>query len=741
MPELTVAMPAHNAGHSIEAAVSSVLCQQGVDFELIVVDDASTDDTGDAVDAYRDPRITLLRNPRPMGVAHCLNVVINHSHAPFICHVGADDVILPEALRTMVEALKRSSQVGQAFCYSFPIGKHGEVFRSTYTSIAQNVYSLDPSLSDAKRDVIVGAMDTSVLPTYRRQALYDAGDFHPALPISPHLEMTLRILQRYDVQAVPELLCARGYDEPNNTKRMRQGALHACWHMYRICRRLTKQRQVSYLSQPPYQLNRFIIRRLWKTLTDQLCFTWFGKLFHLGRALRRWWQWTIRRPFGASFYGMIGRWGPNWPLDVFTAKRRKRHPRSNERIAYYLGWFPVLSETFIQREVGALKQRRGSIEVFADEAHGAEFFDETARAFMTSTHYLHPLDDDVLRQLKTKFFRKHPLRYVNAFLFVLTHRYNQFKTFEEDRATFSKAVYLAGRFAEQQIRHVHAPWANKPAFIALIAAKLLGLSFSVQGRAFDLHRRDAAFALTEKFAQAAFIITNTQYNANHIRDAGISEAENCIRVIYNGIDLSRFSPMRRPSSRDQRIRFLCVARLAEQKGLLYLLQACRILKENGQHFQCHIIGAPVKPQCMNYYIDLKRQYHALQLERHVIFMGPQPFDRILQAYDQADIFVLPCVIGQDGSRDIIPNVLIEAMAMQLPVVSTTVTGIPEIVDDGIDGLLVPPQDGAALAAAMRRLMEDEGLRLKLGEQARHKVEERFDIRKNITQYVSLFKPH
>ena len=120
-------------------------------------------------------------------------------------------------------------------------------------------------------------------------------------------------------------------------------------------------------------------------------------------------------------------------------------------------------------------------------------------------------------------------------------------------------------------------------------------------------------------------------------------------------------------------------------------------------------------------------------------MGAQPFEKILEAYTRADLFVLPCVIAENGGRDISPNALIEAMAMGLPVISTQLSAIPEIVEHGVSGVLVPPNDANALADAMRQLMENEPLRRALGVRARERVAARYDARKNVQQFVALFR--
>ena len=140
---------------------------------------------------------------------------------------------------------------------------------------------------------------------------------------------------------------------------------------------------------------------------------------------------------------------------------------------------------------------------------------------------------------------------------------------------------------------------------------------------------------------------------------------------------------------------------------------------------------------MNYYVR-SRSFTGDCSWRIVFFSGTQRFEQVLGKYREPDIFILPSVIAEDGSRDITPNVLIEAMAMKIPVISTTVTGIPEIVENEVSGILVPPNDENALAEAIIKLIHDSNLRNELGENARKRIEERFDSNKNIGQYVDLF---
>ena len=141
---------------------------------------------------------------------------------------------------------------------------------------------------------------------------------------------------------------------------------------------------------------------------------------------------------------------------------------------------------------------------------------------------------------------------------------------------------------------------------------------------------------------------------------------------------------------------------------------------------------------MNYYLTLRKLHRALDLENDVHFLGPRPFAAVLEKYLEADVYVLPAVFASDGRRDVTPNVVIEAMAMGLPIVSSRSGAIPELIVDRVSGLLVPPRDETALAHALARLLDDADLRHSLGAAARAAAEARFDIRHTAAQYADLF---
>jgi glycosyltransferase involved in cell wall biosynthesis len=427
-----------------------------------------------------------------------------------------------------------------------------------------------------------------------------------------------------------------------------------------------------------------------------------------------------------------------WPRHLFHSKQRKEL-FEEKRIAYYEWSFPVLSQTFIHRELAALKKSGLPVTIIADNAGDLEIADEDAKSLIEHAYYLQPLDKELLHRYRKHFFLKNPLLYLNLFLYVVFHRYCQYKTLKEDKSLFSKAVYLAGVLKDKGINHIHSPWADRCAFVSLIAAKLLGVTYSVQGRASDIHRKKNLYALPEKFENAEFVLTNTRYNESYIKSMIDKRCGMKVHTIYEGIDREQFKPQRKENQiAENGTKIITVARLIEEKGLVYLLKACKILKERGHSFRCKIIGG-IEREFTNYYIELMRLHRRLYLEDYVIFSGAQPFKTVLEEYRNADIFILPCVIAKNGGRDISPNTLIEAMAMELPVIATKIAAIPEIVEDDVSGILVPPNDENALAEAVIRLINDYGLRKELGANARKRVEERFDMKKNIVKYVELFR--
>ena len=424
-----------------------------------------------------------------------------------------------------------------------------------------------------------------------------------------------------------------------------------------------------------------------------------------------------------------------WPL-VWFGCNRPLHPGRALAVAYVFGRHPILSETFIRREIRALKQAGISIQVVADEPDPASTATDES-IIQDDTTYLFPIEPGRVSRFRKTLIRRIPLRFLNVFLFVAFSRYGSTKTWQGDLNVIRHAIYLASVLEEKGITHVHAPWANYHSFLGMLAARLLGVSYSVHVRANEFHRTSSNYLLAAKLRNAIFTVTNSHYNEVRLRPLlGPSRAA-ALHIIYNGLDLSQFTANKR--SEDAPLRVLAIGRLVEMKGFDYLLRACALLRERGVKFRCEIIGAAHESLDANAPLELKKLYRQLDLGDMVQFLGGQPFHAIMGSYMKADIVALPSVVALDGSRDVTPNVLLEAMALEIAVVSTSVGGIPEIIDNGINGMIVPPRDAQSLAIALDELARDEALRRRLGRAARKKIEERFDISRNAEQYASLFR--
>ena len=730
MPQLTVSMPAYNAGKYIRQALESVLCQEGVDLELIVVDDASTDDTTELVTSCPDGRVRLLRNSRRMGIGYCHNVVLRESRGPFIAHVDADDFLMPGALRAMVEALKRDPAVGQAHCYFFDVDAQGKTTREAFYQRWAAFRRKRPAELDYKAKLLQGVNVINHLRTYRKTALDEVGKFNDKIHFGVDYDMGLRLIDRHPIKVVPEFLYCRRIHGGSTTEALRFKTLRFWAQLYRIRRELVRGKQVRFLKNAHFGLLR-LIGGLMADALDRMN----RRRREISERAGVFLKWRLAAPVSAALYRSVVNYLSWWPLDWFGA-RPGRRSAGERRIAYYLWSFPILSETFIQREVMELMRAGISIVVLAHEAQGEKFFAEDARRLMEKTVYMKPVELEKVPQYVGRFFRRRPLSVINLFLHVLFCRYDTRKSFGRDMEVFRRAVCLAYKLEEIRADHVHAPWASMDAFVAQLAARLLNIPYTVQARAYDVHRNSSVVGFPAKLANAEFVITNSRFNEEIIRARMHGRANGKVRRIYNGIDLNRFQPANGRKPGDA-VRILSVADLVEPKGLEYLLGACKILRDAGHRITCEIIGSRVSYN-MNYYLRLLRLQRELQLEDAVRFLGAQRFDRVLEKYRAADIFVLPSVIAADGSGDVTPNVVIEAMAMKLPVVSTRSRGIPELVEDGVTGILVPPRDQEALAGAILHLAQDNALRAELGNNGRKRVEERFDIHKNIREFVELF---
>jgi colanic acid/amylovoran biosynthesis glycosyltransferase len=399
------------------------------------------------------------------------------------------------------------------------------------------------------------------------------------------------------------------------------------------------------------------------------------------------------------------------------SERGKRIP-----IAYILKMYPRFSETFVLSELLELERQGATLRIFSLKEPDDGIFHGDVALVRGKVTYVRLRRVDVLVGAHIRLLRRSTRWYVRALLAALGRR--RLASVKH----FLKAGVIADRVQREGVGHVHAHFASSAASVALHVHRLTGLPYSFTAHAKDIYRRDLDVDhLRTKLGQARFAVTVSDYNRRHLARLG---GDDVVRV-YNGLDLRRFAPNGR--SRDEPPLVLAVGRLVEKKGFDVLIRACALLRADGCRFQCRIVGKGELAR------ELEALISALDVDQEVELSGPLPREALLDLYPRASVVVAPCVVGRDGNRDGLPTVLVEAMALKVPVVATPVTGIPELVEDGRTGLLVPERDPAALAAAIRRLIEERETARRLAEAGRERIERDFDLRANVSELRALFE--
>ncbi|HEX9638340.1 MAG TPA: glycosyltransferase [Acidobacteriota bacterium] len=406
-------------------------------------------------------------------------------------------------------------------------------------------------------------------------------------------------------------------------------------------------------------------------------------------------------------------------------------PEGGVVIGYVLKMFPRFSETFILAEILELERRGVKLEIVSLRKPDDGCFHAELARLRSRVHYLpehatcHPM-----RFLAAHFSsaRRRPRSYLAALGLAL-------QCLPLGWPAFLRAPLIAQRFEPTAIGQLHAHFASLPALAALLAARLLGIQFSFTAHAKDIfHRACRPRILKALIRHAVQVITISDFNIRHLArlDPAALRSHKLVRI-YNGIDLRRFSPPQRLEPSDP-ASILAIGRLVEKKGFGDLIEALGQVQRRGLQFHCQIIGkGPLEP-------ELERAIDQNRLRSHVSLEGPLARGAIAARLRRASMLVVPSVVGRDGNREGLPTVLLEAMACAVPAVATTVTGIPEAIEDGVHGRLVPPGDPTRLAEAIGALLADAALRHRLGRAARQRAEQRFDLGRNVAELLKLWKP-
>lgn len=409
------------------------------------------------------------------------------------------------------------------------------------------------------------------------------------------------------------------------------------------------------------------------------------------------------------------------------------------RVGYVVKRFPRFSETFILNEILALQELGVTVHVFSLRKPGPEPVHGALARFRGDIHYLP--GSEMIRHLKIggRNNCKASFSEFSTDAACADDGVWSGKSLSDVTTLQMQAVVLAGLARRLKLTHLHAHFASDPTTVTMLGSELASLPYSFTAHAKDIFHcyttqaQDNA-ARREKISRAKFVTTVTDFNRQHLVRIA-PESENKIRRVYNGIDLSRFAPFcaSSRSSASGPPLILGIGRLVEKKGFAHLVAACQELKRRGVAFQCQLIGDGPLADALASLIQRSNVGDCVQL------LAPQPQEELVQTLARAKLSVLPCVVTQSGDRDALPTVLLESLAMGVPVVTTTVNGCPEITGNGQAGLLVRPGDSTALADAMELLLTNEEMRGRLGRQARQRSEAMFDLRVNVKTLATGFE--
>ena len=389
-------------------------------------------------------------------------------------------------------------------------------------------------------------------------------------------------------------------------------------------------------------------------------------------------------------------------------------------VAYLFERFPSFGQTFCYREVAELEREGTTVHVFSIRRPEDEPEEDWDPGLVQRVDYLpeeKPLVAEIDRVLKTDALSREVRDAVKDW------------GRQSDFLRLYQAVYVGLRMREKGLRHVHAHFAGMAARTAYWINRFFGLPFTFTAHANDIFApRDFAVSLAKLLQSAAAVVTVSDFAARQLRERFPPTAVKIHRV-YNGVDLSRFRPA---ESGPGAPIIISIGRLIEKKGFSDLIAACGVLRARDRAFECRIIGeGPLQER-------LSAQIADEGLTDAVRLIGPQTQAEIATQLAGVSLFVLPCTRDSDGGMDNLPTVIMEAMAAGLPVISTPLAGVPEMVQDGSNGYLVPERDPAALAAAIEKLIDDPERARRLGARGREIAREKFSIEESARQLRALF---
>lgn len=406
------------------------------------------------------------------------------------------------------------------------------------------------------------------------------------------------------------------------------------------------------------------------------------------------------------------------------------------KIGFILKGYPRLSETFIAQEIYLLEQRGFEIDIYSMRGPREKIRHPVHEKIKAKVVYI---PEYIWESFAEIFWANVLVAFTRPIYLALLPQalWKSLRTRSRSPIKrFLQAGWLIQRedLGHTQVKHLHSHFIHTPTELTYYLSKITGLTYSISAHAKDIYTSTPA-EIRERVQASEFLMTCTEFNFHKIREFVGPEHAGKVNQVYHGVSLSAFQPELEPDYDFPQKRLLTIARLVEKKGFEDVFAALKLLKDKGLRLHYDIYGDGELKKSL---LELRDR---LGLESQVTLHGAVSQPIVLKSYREGGVFILASRETENGDRDGIPNSMAEAMSMAMPVLATNVSGIPEILEHNLSGLLVAQRAPAEIAAGLERLFSEKGLAAKLGIEARKKVTRVFDADRCIDVCEKLLKPY
>ncbi len=740
-PAVTVIVVARDGADIIAAKLTNLLEQDYPSdrLEIIVYTDGCRDATAQQARAV-SPRVRVIESKQVLGKIHGMNRAVRQARHDILVFSDADAMLAPGSLQALISHFDDDAIGG--VCGRRAIASNG----APGLSRSQSDYiDLDSRIKLAENQLGSISSNDGKLYAVRTRLYSDLPD-----AVSDDLYVSMQVVRKgfrfvFAAQAVVSV------DLPSRTlahelerrRRIVSTSLRGIWRMrallnpsayrgYAVRLFLNKvMRRLMPLGLLPLGAAAALLMPRTTALFALLVLL----VLNAYPCLR---QTATRSLIDRLAYPLVGLAGTLAGLLDLVTGRAPRHwnPRGRgiehaeadrPRVAYTMSRFPKVTETFVLYEILEMERAGIDVSVFPLLLERENTRHPEVAQIMHKVHFAPFISFAILRA-NLCWLTASPGKFLGAWADALRSAWPNRNFLRGALGVLPKAALYARQMEAMQITHLHAHFATHPALAARFIHALTGIPFSFTAHGHDVHISLQGF--DAKARDARFWVTISRYNLDLLAQAFGPSIQDNAHLVHCGIDLDRIACQAREVTGEP-FHILCVASFKEVKGHRYLVEACAELLRRDIDFHCHLIGdGPLRE-------DIEARIAQAGLDGHFTLLGQQPQPGVLQAMQACDVVVLPSIHASRGDREGIPVCLMEAMASGRPVVSSRLSGIPELVTSGREGILVPQKDAKALAAALFQLAGDPELCRRMGLAGRAKVEQAFDLAANAAQLAGL----